>query len=581
MVKPNSNTKNVNLYFNQIRFIDKLPYILISLILIPMTFFSRWGPIDDWGLLEYLSGDVTRTQIISGLANSGRFYPLYRIEWDLLSNISIDPYLFYFFNFIEAVLACYLLYYVCKKYSNRTVGFLVVSLLILSPAFVTSFYRLGVPDKNSFLLFTIGIYFILKYLYSNHQPKTKYLHIFPAFLAINLALYFKEPGFILITVFPAVYTILNYVYNKEWYKENKNLILTILFLSLISSLIFLLLYVTNVNASVDQNYVTSHNSASNIISKILVSIRSLIWFAFSDPLIIVAGPGILLLRIIKRNDFAEKIDTPIKKSQLFFADSAMVAALSYAGFYVAVALIQYHYLLPAYAFLLPAIAIYTNILMNKKNGRLSLLSRSANLRKYTILILSLLLIGSAASGINQMVLLKYIPYNMNEFLDNGVPIIKSDMDNKPYDEKINLFLLGTDRRKYVELYHSLLAYFKMRDIDITRIDIKSVDPADDYFQPSGSLEQYTVFQTKDIQIPESGDYIIIIPYSRRDEITMIESLKEKHNVVLEQLYATENTYFFQLPFPIQILRHVAKETGVYKSEDIFYWTTGYSLYMVK
>lgn len=581
MVRSHPNTKNVTFFLNKIRFMDRLPYLLIGLMLIPITFFSRWGPIDDWGLLEYLIGDIPRTQIISTLAISGRFFPLYWIEWYTLSNISINPYLFYSFNFIEALIACYLLYDMCKSYTNKRISTFLVFLLILSPAFVASFYRLGVPDKNAFLLFTIGLYFILKYLYSNHQPKTKYLHLFLAFLVINLALYFKEPGFILISVFSTVFALLNYFYNKEWYKQNRKLIFTILIFSLISSFIFLLLYMTNVNLSIDQNYVTSHTPDSNVFNRILQSMKSLIWFTFSDPLIIFIGPVVLFLRIIKRKDFAQKINDHTIKSQLFLADSALFAALCYAVFYITLALINYHYLLSAYAFLLPAIAIYIDILMSKKIGRLKLVPKSANLRKFIILILSLLLIGSTASGINQMVLLKYVPYNMNEFLDNGIPIIKSDLDKKPFDEKINFFLLGVDRRQYIELYHSVPAYFKMRDIDITRIDIKSVDPVDDNFQSGGPLGQYTAFQTKDIQIPESGDYIIIIPYARRDEITMIESLKEKHNIELEQLYATKNTYFFQLPFPIQIMRHVAKEAGLYKSGEIFYWTAGYSLYIVK
>lgn len=581
MVRSYSITKQVNLYLKNIHFMDRLPYLLISLMLIPITFFSRWGPIDDWGLLESLIGEVPRAQIINALANSGRFYPLFRIEWDLLSNISINSYLFYLFNFVEGLIACYLLYYICKKYSNKTIGFFLVLILILSPAFADSFYRLGVPDKNAFFLFTIGLYFILKYISSNHQTKTKHFHLFLAFFVINLALYFKEPGFILISVFSIVLFILNHAYNRMWYKQNKTLILTILIFSLISSFIFLLLYIINIGITPDQNYVTGFNPGANLPGRILLSIQCFIWLLFSDPLMVFLGPSLLLLRVIKWKEFMQNIGNPADRLRLFLADSALIAALCYTAFYIVAAVINYHYLLPAYAFLLPAIAIYADILMNKKFTGLKIFPISEKVRKFTIIILSLLLIGSAASGINQMVLLKYIPYNMNEFLDNTVPIIKSNMNNTPSDMKIDFFLLGVDRRAYIELYHSTLAYFKMRGIDITRIDIKSVDPVDDYFQPGGSLKQYTAFQTKDIQIPESGDYIIIMPYSRRDEVTMIGSLEEKYHIGLEQLYATKNTYFFQLPFPIQIIRDTAKKAGFYKSDEIFYWTAGYSLYIVK
>jgi hypothetical protein len=556
------------------------------MILIPITFFSRWGPIDDWGMLEYLLEDTSRMQLISSYAKCGRFYPLYRIEWDILSNISIDPYIFYFFNFVEALIACFILYHIYTKYSQKTIGFFIVTVLILSPAFVTSFYRLGVPDKNSFFLFIVGLLFIYKYAFSSSSPLKKNCYLFLSFLAVNLALYFKEPGFILISVFIAVFVLLNYAYNREWYIQNRKQILMIFTFSIASSFIFLVFYtalphITEMNATLSNNYVTGFSPDSSLFEKSLLSIQSIVWFLFSDPLIIFVAPSILILRIVKWKGIMKNINDHRDRVRLFAADSALAATLCYACFYVVTAVINYHYLLPAYAFLIPALAIYAGILKNKRAINTQPYPGSINYSKLMIIVVSVLLIGSLVSGINQMILLKYIPYNMNEFMDNSVPIIKSDLDNRLPDDGINCFLLGVDRRQYVELYHSVPAFFKMRGIDVNRIDIKSVDKVDDNFQLDVSLEKYTAFRTKGIQVPENGDYIIIMPYSRRDEIIMIETLQELHYIELEKLYTTDNSYFIQLPFPIQIMRDIAKEVGLYKSDDIFYWTAGYSLYIVK
>lgn len=572
--------------FNESLFHNILPYLLISLILIPIVIVSRWGALDDWDMLNYLINDATRAQLISSLANSGRFYPLYRIEWDLLSNIAIDPYAFYLLNFIEGLIACYLLYYMLKKYSNKLIGFLLTFILIMSPAFVASFYRLGVPDKNSFFLFIIGLYSIQKYLSSKSEPKRQYATIVIAFLSINFALYFKEPGFILISIFAMVFTFLNYAYNKELYGQIKNKILTILIFSLTSSFIFILLYIitlsiTNSNAAIDHNYVTEFNPGNSILQKILLIFKSIIWYIFLDPLIIYLGPLALLLRVTNWEEFMQNITDSSYRLKLFLADSTLIAALFYASFYLATSMMNYHYLLPAYAFFLPAIAIYADILINKKKLNLQIFPKSQTLRKFATLTLSLLLIGSLVTGVNQIIVLKYIPYNMNEFVENSVPIIQSDLHNKSFDDKIDLFLLGVDRKQYVELYYSLPTYLQMRGIDTNMIDIKSVDPIDGSFQTPDSLKKYTAFQSKNTQIPENGDYIIIMPYSRRDENKMIDSLKEQHSIELQCLYQTDNTYFYQMPFPIQIIKQLAKEIGIYESKEIFHLDAGYSLYVVK
>lgn len=572
-----------NLFFNKPHIIEILPYFMISLMLIPMTFFSRWGPIDDWNMLEYLIADTSRMQLVNTFSTSGRFFPLYRIEWDILSNISINPYLFYFFNFIEATIACYMLYSVCARYSQKITGFFAVFVLILSPAFVASFYKLGVPDKNSFFLFAIAIYIILNYFSLSDNSIKQHFYVLVALVATNLALYFKEPGFILVSVFATVFTILNYLHNKKWYTQNRKRILMIFGFSLASSFIFLISYIalpylTDMNATLSNNYVTGFNPNADIIERFLLSFQSIIWFLFTDPLVIFVAPLILIFRLTKWKRIVQNINNPEDRIRLFVADSALAATLCYACFFIITAVINYHYLLPAYAFLLPALAVYADILRNKEIIKTKQPPKYINLHKIAIIILTLLLIGSFSAGINQMILLKYIPYNMNEFLDESIPIIESDLDSKLSDDNVNFFLLGVDKRHYVEIYHSFPAYLKLRGIN--NIDIKSVEEVDDNFLPNISAE-YTAFRTQYIQIPESGDYIVVMPYSRKDENSMIKTLKKQHGVELENLYTTDNSYFIQFPFPIQIIRHIAKETGIYSSDEIFYWTAGYSLYIVK
>lgn len=557
------------------------PYLLFGLMLIPITFFANWGPIDDWNMLEYLINHISRIELIDGFLTVGRFYPLYWSEWKLLSNIDISPYLFYFLNFSEAVIGCSVLYCIVEKFSNKKTGIILIFLLILSPAFIESYYRLGVPDKNSFFLFAIGLYFIVIYLFSDNSSKTNLLNLLFGALAINLALYFKEPGFVMISLFSISFVYLIKKYGRENYIVNKRRVWTILIIFLLSSFIFIVLYVYLLSLH-KIDYLYSINTSPDFFNRVFQSLIVLTGYLLLDPLIIFVGPILLFIRIKNRNELGSKLDD-IDRFKLFFADSALLAALFYALFYILDGIITYRYLLPAYAFIIPAFAIYINFLIIKsKEQSLYLKSLSPRIRSFIMIVLVILLLNSITTGINLIMVYKYVPYNTNEFFENTLPIIKNDISNSSANRTVNLFLIGVNRGSGVEYHYSMGTFLNINGIDNNRFDMKSMYPIDSktLFNVGSKELKYTAYQTENVQTPVSGDYLFVIPFIIYNEDDLTRSIKEKYNIGLEQLYKSKNTYYFQIPNGVMLGRYLMAKMGLSRPVPSF-TNVGYSLYRVK
>lgn len=554
-----------------------MPYLLIALMLIPITFFANWGPIDDWHMLEYLINRIPRTELIYNGLTAGRFYPLYWSEWEILSKISINPYLFYFFNFAEALIGCYILYYIAEKFTNKRTGFLLILLLMLSPAFIESFYRLGVPDKNSFFLFTLGLFLFIKYLFSfNSSSKINLLFLFFSVITINVGLYFKEPGFIMVSVFSLLYIFFIIKHDKNQMK-NRYYLPAILVVFLISSILFILIYLYLLNMHKIDYYYANPNFLSRVFQTFVV----LIGYLLLDPLIIFVGPVLLYIRL--KNRYNIKFLNNDDRFYLFFADAAIVAALFYTLFYVVYGIITYRYLLPAYAFIIPAYAIYINILIIKlKEQNLYLKSLSPRIRNFIMIVLVILLLNSITTGINLIMVYKYVPYNTNEFFENTVPIIKNDISTNSANRTVNLFLIGVNRGSGVEYHYSMGTFLNISGIDASRFDMKSMDPIDSetLFNVGSKELKYTAYQTEKVQIPVSGDYLFVIPFIIYNEDDLTRSIKEKYNIGLEQLYKSKNTYYFQIPNGIMLGRYLMAKMGLSRPVPSF-TNVGYSLYRVK
>lgn len=552
-----------------------MPYLLIALMLLPITFFSNWGSLDDWHMLDYLINNIPRAELIYNGLSSGRFYPLYWSEWEILSKIAINPYLFYFFNFVEALIGCYILYYIAEKFTNKRTGFILILLLMFNPAFIESFYRLGVPDKNSFFLFTLGIFLIIKYLFSfNSSNKINLLFLLFSVIAINVGFYFKEPGFIMISVFSLIYM---YFLKKHDKNNIKNRYLqVILIVLLISSILFIIIYLLNMH-KVDYYYANP-----NFFSRVFQTFLVLIGYLLLDPLILFGGPVLLYIRIKNRNEikFLKNDD----RFYLIFADAATIGALFYALFYIVYGIITYRYLLPAYAFIIPAYAIYIKILIiNSKEQSLYLKSLSSKVRSFIMIVLVILLLNSITTGINLIMVYKYVPYNTNEFLGNTVPVLKNDISTSSANRTVNLFLIGVNRGSGVEYHYSMGTFLNISGIDARRLDMKSMDTIDSetLFNAGSKDLKYTAYQTEKVQIPVSGDYLVVIPFIIYKEDDLTRSIKERYNVSLEKLYKSKNTYYFQIPNGIIIGKYITTKNAKPDSNISLFTNIGYSLYRVK
>lgn len=551
-----------------------MPYLLIALMLLPITFFSNWGPLDDWHMLDYLINNIPRAEMIYNGLSAGRFYPLYWSEWEILSKIAINPYLFYFFNFVEALIGCYILYYIAEKFTNKRTGFILILLIMFNPGLIESFYRLGVPDKNSFFLFTLGLFLFIKYLYSiNSSNKINLFFLFFSIIAINVGFYFKEPGFIMVSVFSLMYMYFLIKHDKNNIKNNYYLMGTLIVL-LISSILFIIIYLLNMH-KVDYYYANP-----NFLGRIFQTFVVLIGYSLLDPLILFGGPVLLYIRIKNRNEI--KFLRNDDRFYLIFADAATIGALFYALFYIVYGIITYRYLLPAYAFIIPAYAIYISIfLLKPKEQGKQIKFPSEKIRKFTMIILGLLLLNSITTGINLIMVYKYVPYNMNEFLNTAEHELKSGISEDGFNKTASIFIPGVNRGSGVEYYYSISTFLQLRGIDPNKIDMKSMDSIDSeiLFNEGSKGMKYTAYQTPDVQTPASGDYLIVIPFIIYNEGELINSIKEKYDIDAQQIYRSKNTYYFQIPNAIIFGKYWVTKKGLQHSIPIF-TNVGYSLYKV-
>jgi hypothetical protein len=200
-----------------------------------------------------------------------------------------------------------------------------------------------------------------------------------------------------------------------------------------------------------------------------------------------------------------------------------------------------------------------------------------------MIILGLLLLNSITTGINLIMVYKYVPYNMNEFLNTAEHELKSDISEDRFNKTVSIFIPGVNRGSGVEYYYSITTFLQLRGIDPNKIDMKSMDPIDSevLFNEGSKGMKYTAYQTPDVQTPVSGAYFIVIPFIIYNEDNFISSIKDKYKIDVQQIYRSKNTYYFQIPNGIILGKYLNTKMSIRNSEPPLFTNVGYSLYRVK
>lgn len=162
-------------------------YFIVSIYGIIIVFGANFGVIDDHDLLDTLL--IGKKLPLFIFPEIGRFYPLDGFEYNLISLISVSPYAFYLYNLIQFIILIFILQKLLLEilgFRYKNIIFLSILILILSPGFVTAWFRLFVPERSVLFFLIIFLYFYVLY-----QKEQKISYFVLGLISANIALYYK------------------------------------------------------------------------------------------------------------------------------------------------------------------------------------------------------------------------------------------------------------------------------------------------------------------------------------------------------------------------------------------------------
>lgn len=498
------------------KFFDIIFYAIIFFYAILIVKDANFGVIDDHGLLDtILIGKKLPLFIIPEI---GRFFPLNGFELSIISKISLSPVAFYTYNALQLLILIIILYRILmsileknetSEKKRKYITYLVIFLLMLTPGFVTAWFRLFVPERDVLFFLIIFIYFYL--LYQGNQIA---IYLLSGLISANIALYYKEPVFLMIGSLAFFHLLFG------WKKLNiKQKIFD--FLLILSSIVFISIYYFVVYLNKEDTLYGTINVPA-LIQLIKISVN----YASSDPVIIFILLPLGLWRIY--SIFISK-----KLNNIY--DPILFSALIYILVFFKLNMFSYHYLLPAYSFGLIGI---TYFIFQEQ------LYKKITFKVLLILTSFFILFSSIPTGLHLISHYKNVPNNFQAVLDFLSTYIK---EYSREGKRVSIFIDGVNRNEGVEIYHSFIKYLEFKGVNCNQFDIKS-DEDDSGILPLKERELencYTIWKQKTASKIQSGDLIILTPYTKRYiELNKkaIKNLEQEY----ELLYQTKST-FIEIP----------------------------------
>lgn len=460
-------------------------YIFLFLYAFIIIVGANFSVIDDHMLLStLLSGEKWRLFVFPEL---GRFFPLNGYEYNILSSISVSPLFFYSYNAVQFLIFCLLMYKLLLNLfgsEGKLISMLVILALVLTPGFATAWFRLLVGDRNAIFFLTIFIFTFLKF-----QKHQKVVYAVLGFISANIALYYKEPVFLLIGglgLFHLVY---------GW--RNLNVKQKIFDVSLLlSALVFVLLYLFVVYFKRSGVLYGETN-----ISPLIAFTKNVFNYALNDPFVIF-----LLFPL-----FFYRIYLLVKKRELHYVfDSLLFVSVIYSLVFFMLNMFAYYYLLPVYAFAVPSVLYFW---VNEK-----LYNRRTLFKILSIATGFFVLFSSVPTAIYFISHYKNVANNYQRTLSFLADYIHTEHKK---GKRVSVFLDGVNRNESVEIYESFIKYLEFKGLKPSEFDFKSNE--DDsgilkffksYISNNKALARYTVFQQPSKSEIRKGDLVILTPYTK-------------------------------------------------------------------
>jgi hypothetical protein len=514
-------------------------FLLIMLILSPIIFFWPGWFLDDTGYLlrlyKYSPFPLIDSFFVSGHL-SDRFRPLAFFGQHLVSSLSLSAEVFYIYNFVLALISVFILFTLCSHILPKYR--LLPVLMMFTPGFIDSFYRHIASERE--LLFFWSLFSVLFFLPLVKNPKKPSRWIFLSLIPANYLLYIKEPGFVMLGAFITVWA-LRHRFNikkpihlgKKCLDSNKSFkILQILLI--LSAVTYLIFYLSNTGSVGKTGYWHDLTPEWSFISRFRYSIKTLIMFTFSDPLLIIVLPLSLLVAHVssKRSKLIES-NQPVFSLEAL--DSLAIASLSYVLLHIALGIYAHRYLLPAYPFAILAIS-----------GYLSIISKYGLKIKGTIrLCISLAVIALIANSVFSSLNLAYFARASSRSFMQYNEVFMKEIQNRTKNktDKIRIILPGLRNISYTSgILSDFLQFYEIDDGSIEFFSWKTENKK--IYLKNNSKNEESDFR--------KGDLILLRPNASKPQTQIIENLKSRLN--LREIVRTKSPYYFEIPE----IRHLMK-----------------------
>ena len=458
-------------------------------------------------------------------ATGGRYAPLNGLSQQIISYLSFSPIFFFLYNYI---VGCISIIIILKIINNLSYDFRYVPLLIIFlPGFSETYYSFYSGEPTLILFWCILLLCLYNIFLRNTSASISSLLII--LTAANIALYHKEPGFIILIVFSVSY-LFGYLFshNKRGSIGEKFIYKFFVLMALLSSgIAYFIQYLFFSLNSLKTGYLTSLTPDWSLTGRLYYSFKALILYIISDPIITVILPLFFILSFFLRRKTKSRNNLSDHNQLYLFYTCLSFSVMCYLGFFLLLGIHAQHYLLPAYPFAIISLTGYLQVFMpmiKKKLKHLYVL--------VPVALTALLLVNSLFSSINVAVNLKVSSYNFMRYKD--ALIQKIDNINLIGNNRVNLYLPGKKDIGIDAYRHIYILKFFDVDMDNIKFEYNSAN--------QNWVEQNKASSTENLI--QKGDLLLITPNST---ISQEEIMANLHELQLRKIMQTQSPYYFEIP----------------------------------
>ena len=470
---------------------------------------------------------------------SDRFIPFYYFGYQLISFFTFKPFFFFLYNLFLSLSTLILLQIIRIKLKLKY--WPVFIFLVFVPGYADSFYQIVNPEKELIFFWCLFLFTIMTLLDNESNKHRSIILMFISFPLIIFSLFLKETTFIILSIFCSSFLVLNLKilsFSTKIIQINTK-VKYIFYSGLMMSFSFLVLFFIFTRSAPDtEGYHYLLTPADSIVTRIMFSVKALILYAITDPLLVLLLPILFFYSVYQRVALSKDIFSENRIRYSTFIDACAITALSLVAAYIVLGFHGFRYLLPAYPFGLIALASYLQIFLP---------SIKKHFKKLYIFVpsvfLVILLINSIFSAVNLAVFYKVSSYNFMQYKD--VLIQNVNNINLNFNNLISFYIPGKNKitMDYTASMHkNILSFY---EINVDQINFEYSTTNDNWVEQSE-----IAFNEPNI---EKGDTLLILPNST---ISQDEILSNLRGLRLREIIHTQSPNYFEIPEIRHLLKYI-------------------------